>query len=60
MVHDIVLLLPVFSMCTNEHEVGKSHSSLQELQQSLKKENCSEQEHNAEYCTHIGMLFSLS
>jgi len=57
-VQDCFYLL--FAMCTDEHEVGKSHSSLQELQQSLKKESCSEQEHSAEYDTHICMLSSLS
>lgn len=49
--------LPAFSMCKNEHNLGKSHSSLQELQQILKKESCSEQEHNAEYDTYICILF---
>lgn len=49
----------LFAMCANEHEVGKSHSSLQELQQSLKKESCSEQEHNVEHNTHICIFSSL-
>lgn len=49
----------LFAMCANEHEVGKSHSSLQELQQSLKKESCSEQEHNVEHNIHICILSSL-
>lgn len=53
---DTGLLLSLLTVCTNEHKVGKSHSSLQELQQSLKKESCSEQEHNAEYNTHIFTL----
>lgn len=49
----------LFAMCANEHEVGKSHSSLQELQQSLKKKSCSEQEHNVEHNIHICILSSL-
>lgn len=47
-------------MSSNEHKVGKSHSSLQELQQSLKKESCSEQEYNAEYDTCHCILSPLS